>query len=140
MRALTEGARFAIVGGVQVLLDSAIYIALTTLGIATPPANLCGRVGGALLGFWLNGKVTFTFHPQPALRRRLARYVLLWLVMTIVSTTALTWIAHDAGLIHSWWSKPLLETMLGLVSFLASRHWVYRDAGTVATEPAGPAP
>jgi len=128
MSALREGVRFIAVGAVQVMLDSCVYIALTSLGISTPPANLCGRVSGAAMGFWLNGKITFSQRQQPKIGARFLRYAILWIVMTIISTTALTIIVRDAGLMHAWWSKPLVEAMLGIVSFLVSRYWVYRRA------------
>lgn len=127
MSALTEGTRFVAVGMVQILIDSGIYIVLTALGLSTPPANLCGRISGAVIGFWLNGKITFARRQQPHIHVRFARYATLWIVMTFISTTALTIIARDLGLVHSWWSKPLLEGMLGLVSFLVSRYWVYHQ-------------
>ncbi len=97
MRIVRDGAKFSVIGAVQVAVDSVSYIALTTLGIATPPANVCGRIVGALLGFWLNGRVTFVHREQPRLRWRLARYVALWVVLTIVSTVSLTVIGHHAG-------------------------------------------
>jgi putative flippase GtrA len=125
MSALHEGARFIAVGIAQVILDSFVFIALTSLGLSPAPANLGGRISGAAMGFWLNGKITFARHRQPRLGARFMRYAVLWLVMTAISTTALTVIARDAGLIHAWWSKPLVEAILGIVSFLVSRHWVY---------------
>lgn len=126
MKIVRDGAKFSVVGAIQVALDSATYIGLTTLGVPTPPANVCGRIAGAVLGFWLNGSVTFAHHDQPRFRWRLARYVLLWIVLTIVSTAALTVIGHRAGLRNTWWAKPLIETVLGMTSFLICRHWVYR--------------
>ena len=126
MKIVRDGASFSVVGAIQVALDSAVYIGLTKLGVPTPPANVCGRVAGAVLGFWLNGRVTFAHHDQPRFRRRLMRYVLLWIVMTLISTAALTVIGHRAGLKHTWWAKPLIEIVLGVTSFLICRHWVYR--------------
>ncbi len=126
MRILRDGASFSIVGAMQIALDSGTYILLTTFGMATPPANVCGRIVGALLGFWLNGTLTFAHHDQPRLRWRLVRYVILWIVLTIVSTAALTFIGHRHGLKHTWWAKPLVEIALGAVSFLICRQWVYR--------------
>lgn len=134
MSALSESCRFVAVGIVQVLVDSGIYIALTSLGLPTPPANFCGRVSGAVFGFWLNGKITFARHQQPLLGARFARYAVLWVAMTIISTTLLTIIARDIGLVHAWWSKPLVEGMLGIVSFLVSRYWVYRKFSSLQSK------
>jgi len=126
MKILRDGAQFMVVGLLQLAVDSAIYIALTRLGVAPPLANPCGRIVGAGLGFWLNGKVTFLHRTQPQLHLRFARYALLWLMLTIVSTVAMTAVAQQAGLTRSWWIKPLIEALLGAISFLLSRHWVYQ--------------
>jgi len=126
MRILRDGLHFLIIGAIQLALDSAIYIALSKAGVPLLPANLCGRVAGAALGFWLNGRVTFLHHEQPVLHVRAVRYVLLWVAMTIISTLALASIVRYAGLARSWWAKPLIEVALGLTSFLVSRQYVYR--------------
>lgn len=126
MRILRDGLHFVAIGAIQLAVDSGIYILLTKAGAAPLPANLCGRIAGAALGFWLNGRVTFFHHAQPVLHVRVARYVLLWLTLTAISTFALTEIVRSGGLALSWWAKPLIEAALGLTSFLVSRHWVYR--------------
>jgi putative flippase GtrA len=126
MRILRDGLHFLIIGAIQLAIDSAIYIALTKAGVAPLPANLCGRIAGAALGFWLNGRVTFFHHEQPVLHVRAVRYVLLWVTLTLISTLTLTSIVKYGGLARSWWAKPLIEAVLGLSSFLVSRHYVYR--------------
>ncbi len=126
MTIVRDGAGFSMVGVLQVIVDSGVYIALTTLGLTTPPSNVCGRIAGASIGFWLNGRHTFAHLDQPHVARRLLRYLLLWTVLTTLSTLALTAIAAYAGLRQTWWAKPLIETALGVSSFLISRHWVYR--------------
>ena len=126
MRIVRDGVGFSLIGALQVALDSGTYILLTTLGLSTPPSNVCGRIAGALLGFWLNGTLTFAHHQQPRLPRRLLRYVLLWIVLTTVSTLALSVIGAQAGLHQTWWAKPLIESALGMTSFLVCRHWVYQ--------------
>jgi len=126
MRILRDGLHFLLIGAIQLAMDSAIYIALTKAGAEPLPANLCGRIVGAALGFWLNGRITFFHHVQPVLQVRAARYLLLWMTLTIISTVALTSVVHYGGLARSWWAKPLIEAALGLTSFLISRHWVYR--------------
>ncbi|HZP66271.1 MAG TPA: GtrA family protein [Rudaea sp.] len=126
MRILRDGFHFSAVGVIQVVADSAVYILLTKFGLGPAAANVSGRVGGALLGFWLNGRVTFAQREQPHLPLRLIRYLFLWTVLTAISTAALVGIAQHEGLASSWWCKPLIETALGLTSFLVSRHWVYQ--------------
>jgi putative flippase GtrA len=126
MKILGDGLRFSLIGAIQVAMDSATYIVLTQLGLATPPANVCGRCMGALFGFWLNGRITFARNEQPHLRLRFARYLILWIVLTTISTTSLMMIAAHGGLARTWWCKPLIEIVLGITSFLLSRHWVFR--------------
>ena len=126
MRILRDGLHFLVIGAIQLAVDSAIYIALTKSGLPLLPSNLCGRIAGAALGFWLNGRVTFLHHEQPVLPVRALRYLLLWITLTILSTVALASIVQYGGLARSWWAKPLIEAALGLTSFLVSRHYVYR--------------
>jgi len=126
MKFIRDGTHFVMLGAIQILIDSATYIALTKLGVAAAPANICGRCAGALLGFWLNGRITFAHNEQPRLHLRLTRYLTLWVILTMVSTASLVTIANQAGLARSWWCKPLIEIALGVTSFLLSRHWVYR--------------
>jgi len=126
MKIVRDGAHFIGVGAIQLALDSAIYIALTKLGLALTLANVCGRAAGACCGFWLNGRVTFMHRAQPQVHARLLRYLLLWIGLTLISTLALAAIADTSGLSRTWWAKPLIEGGLGLTSFLLSRHWVYQ--------------
>ena len=126
MKILRHGLHFSLVGAIQLALDSTTYIVLTFFGASPIVGNISGRVAGALLGFWLNGRMTFSDNTQPHLRLRLARYLMLWTLTTTISTTAMVEIASHAGLSSTWWCKPLVECTLGLTSFLLSRHWVYR--------------
>jgi putative flippase GtrA len=126
VKILGDGLRFSAIGAIQVVMDSTTYILLTQLGLATLPANVCGRCMGALFGFWLNGRVTFARSEQPHLHLRFARYLILWIVLTTISTLSLITIAAHGGLARTWWCKPLIEIVLGITSFLLSRHWVYR--------------
>jgi len=125
-RILRDGAHFIGVGALQLALESAIYIALTRIGLALVLANVCGRAAGACCGFWLNGRVTFLHRTQPRVHVRLLRYLALWIGLTLISTGALAAIADAGGLARSWWAKPLIEGALGVTSFLLSRHWVYQ--------------
>jgi putative flippase GtrA len=128
MKIVRDGSRFIAVGCVLVAVDTATFITLTKLGVLPPVANVCGRIMGALLGFWLNGRFTFNLHRQPLLGNRFARYLLMWISTTTVSTASLTWIARHASLTQAWWSKPLIEIGLGVISFAVARHWVYRQS------------
>ncbi len=124
---LRQGGSFLVVGAVQLLVDWALFVALTALGVPAAPANLAGRVGGALLGFWLNGRVTFAQAGSARLGwRRFARFLLVWIPLTVISTLAVAWVAGTLGLAHAWLAKPLVEGALAVVAFFLWRHVVYR--------------
>lgn len=122
-----QGGSYLVVGLLQLLLDWALFVALTALGVPAAPANLAGRVGGALLGFWLNGQVTFAQAGGARLGwRRFARFLLVWIPLTVASTLAVAWVATTLGLAHAWLAKPLVEGVLAVVAFFLWRHVVYR--------------
>jgi hypothetical protein len=87
---------------------------------------VAGRVSGALLGFWLNGRITFAGDEHTIGRRQLLRFIVMWLVMTALSTVAIEAIDGLLGRKWAWLGKPLIELTLGLIGFFGSRQWVYR--------------
>ncbi|HEY5972054.1 MAG TPA: GtrA family protein [Pseudoxanthomonas sp.] len=124
---MRQGSSYLLVGLVQLLLDWGVFVAATALGMPTPFANLLGRVSGALLGFWLNGRLTFAIDGQARLgRKNFARFLLVWLSLTFISTWLVSHTALELGLRASWMAKPLVEAGLALVSFFLLRHFVYR--------------
>lgn len=52
--------KFGFVGGVQLLADCALFVLMTWLGLGVILSSLVSRSGGAALGFWLNGRYTFS--------------------------------------------------------------------------------
>ena len=59
---LTRQARhYLLIGGVQWLVDWGVMVGLSHWGMPVEPANVAGRISGALLGYWLNGR-----SPSPA--------------------------------------------------------------------------
>jgi putative flippase GtrA len=126
MSLLRQGPRFLVVGGIQWLLDWGVMVLLSHFGLRIGVANVAGRVAGAMLGFWLNGKVTFNGAEHMLGRRQLMRFVVLWLVLTLLSTVAIEAIDDVLGRKWAWLAKPLVEAALGVLGFVASRHWVYR--------------
>ncbi|MEN1972885.1 GtrA family protein [Luteimonas sp. MJ204] len=121
-----QGPRYLVIGGIQWLLDWGVMVLLSHFGLRIGLANVAGRVTGAMLGFWLNGKVTFTGDEHVLGRRQLMRFIVMWLVMTLLSTVAIEAIDDVLGRKWAWLAKPLVEACLGVVGFLGSRHWVYR--------------
>ena len=125
--ALRQGRHYLLIGILQWLLDWAVTVALSHGGLAIEPANVAGRVSGALLGFWLNGRVTFARDGNARLGWwRFAKFLLVWVPLTVVSTLAVTWVAISLGLAHAWLAKPLVEGVLAVVAFFLWRHVVYR--------------
>jgi putative flippase GtrA len=117
---------YTLIGGVQWLVDWGVMVGLSHLGMAVEPANICGRIAGALLGYWLNGRFTFAGDDTEVGRTQLQRFLMMWLCTTAVSTWAMGSIDDWFGLKWAWLAKPGVEFVLGVVGFVLSRHWVYR--------------
>ncbi len=121
-----QGRFYLIIGVVQWLLDWSAMVLISHLGAQVEVANLCGRTSSALLGFWLNGKITFSTEGARTGRTQLQRYVLVWTCNTVISTLALGHIDDVFGIQGAWIAKPAIELFLALVGFLSSRHWIYK--------------
>ena len=127
MSLLRQGSQYIIFGLLQLALDWGVFVLATALGVPVAPGNLIGRVSGALLGFWLNGRYTFADQGQQRHGwKRFMRFAVLWLLMTAASTWLISWVAGSLGLGHAWLAKPLVEGGLAAVSFFLLRHVVYR--------------
>jgi putative flippase GtrA len=124
---IRQGVSFLAVGIGLIVVDWLVFVLLTAVGTTSVVANVAGRVAGALLGFWVNGRVTFAQAGVGKVSvRRFVRYALLWSLLTLVSTGLVALCAGHFGLRLAWLAKPLVEAGLALVSFMVSRHWVYR--------------
>jgi len=122
-----QSTLFLLVGALQLVVDSALYIGLTALGMPVMPANIAGRVSGVSVGFVLNARYTFAVDGQPRLgRRSFLRFMVMWLVLTVLSTLILAWVAGSAGLQGSWLAKPAVEALMAAIGFVVQRHWVFR--------------
>ena len=122
-----EGGSFVAVGLLQLLVDWLAFVLLTALGVPAAPGNVAGRICGALLGFWLNGRVTFARDGRPRLGwMRFARFLAVWLPLTAISTLLVGAVASALGLHLAWLAKPLVEGVLAVVAFFLWRHVVYR--------------
>jgi putative flippase GtrA len=127
MNLARQGVSFLLVGLGLVTADWAVFVVLTAIGTPAAMANVLGRVTGALLGFWANGRYTFGAPGAARLGpHRFLRFLVVWLPLTLLSTVLVTVVAARLGMQMAWLAKPLVETGLAVVSFLVSRHWVYR--------------
>lgn len=116
-----------LVGLLQLLLDWAVFVVLSGWGLPPATANVIGRVAGAVLGFWLNGRVTFARDGNARLGwQRFGRFAIIWLMLTVASTVLVTWVASQLGLHQAWLAKPLIEAALAVVAFFLWRNVVYR--------------
>jgi putative flippase GtrA len=121
-----QGGHYILIGLLQYVVDWGVMVGLSHVGLSVELANVAGRVSGAVLGFWLNGRITFAGEDTALGGPQLARFVLLWLCTTAASTLAIGAIEDAAGLKWAWMAKPGVEMLLAGMSFLVSRHWVYR--------------
>ena len=114
-------------GAIQFLVDWGVMVLLSDprLGIHVEFANIAGRIAGATLGFFLNGKLTFKADHTKVGRRQFAKFVSVWAVCTAVSTMAIHYVEQHYGLSAAQWSKPAVEFGTGIFGFLLSRHWIY---------------
>jgi len=121
-----HGSRYIAVGAVQLLLDWAVFVALSASGVLVEPANIVGRISGAALGFWANGRFTFAGEDTAVGRRQFARFAVMWLATTAISTWAVGHIDDTVGLRWAWLAKPAIDVAVSAIGFVLSRHWVYR--------------
>ncbi len=127
MSLLRQGGAYLVIGLLQLLLDWAVFVAATAAGMEVITANISGRLAGMLLGFWLNGRYTFADQGRQRLGwGRFARFISLWLAMTVASTLLVAGADHALGLKYAWLAKPLVEGGLAGVSFLLMRSLVFR--------------
>lgn len=119
---------FLVVGGAQLVVDWVTFVLLTKIGVGSIASNLAGRLTGACLGFFLNGRLTFP-HMRKAksiTSRSALRFAGFWIAASLVSTTAVYALNSYAGLKAAWLGKPIIEAILAIISFLCSKFWIYR--------------
>lgn len=126
MSVLRQGRYYLLIGVLQWLLDWGVMVGLSHAGMLVEPANVAGRISGALLGFWLNGRITFAGDEHHMGRKQFLRFLTMWLATTVVSTWAIGGIDDWFGLRWAWIAKPAVELALGGIGFLLSRHWIYK--------------
>jgi putative flippase GtrA len=108
MTLLRQGGSYLVIGLLQLLLDGAVFIAVTALGMPVLPGNLVGRACGMLLGFWLNGRYTFASGGTQRLGwARFSRFIVLWAVLTALSTALVVAADHALGRVDALAGLPL---------------------------------
>jgi putative flippase GtrA len=118
---------FVLIGLMLVLVDWAVFSALFYAGLPLTIANVIGRIVGACLGFYLNGRVTFAQAGVARLgRERLLRFVVAWILLTLLGTLLMHYARQLFGSQAPYLAKPLIEAFLAGLSFFSSRFFVYR--------------
>ncbi|PJK06815.1 hypothetical protein CO612_01560 [Lysobacteraceae bacterium NML71-0210] len=117
---------YAVIGGLQWLLDCSLTMALSHSLLPVAQANIAGRLAGAALGFWLNGRYTFGSAGNRLGGRQLARFALVWLTLTLIGSLLLGALEQHYSLTTAWLAKPLLEAGFATIGFVLSRYWIYR--------------
>lgn len=122
---------FLIVGGVQYLIDAGLYALMISNGVTTLPANITSRASAASMGFLLNRYWTFGQRNESLKRfiSSLARFLVLFIAMTALSTLAVLWLESQWGDDNTSRiiAKLLVEAVLAVASFLTARFWVFRS-------------
>ena len=119
---------FGVVGGTQIAFDSMMFVVLSWLGVAVPLANIVGRIAGASLGYWLNGRYTFAKSGGASALSgsALARFIGFWILTALISTALVSILASAQTLRFAWVAKPIVDGLLAIISFFVSKKWIYR--------------
>lgn len=133
MRRFYTGTRreivmFTFFGGVQLVSDWLTFVLLSAAGVDIASANLTGRVVGAGLGFWLNGRFTFQTRSRPASRRagQVLRFAVGWAITATLSTVAVYLVERWLGLGAAWGAKLVIDACIAVLGFVLSKFWIFR--------------
>lgn len=121
-----HAASYAFIGIVQWLVEYGLMLALSEWVMPVEPANVIGRLAGACLGFWLNGKWTFAGDDTHLGRHAAMRFIVMWIGLTVLNTWIVALIDDGFGLRIAQLLKPGADAVSGGIGFLLSRHWVYK--------------
>jgi putative flippase GtrA len=119
---------YAVIGIVQWLVEYGLMLVLSQWVMPVEPANVIGRLAGACLGFWLNGKWTFASDDTHVGRHAAMRFIAMWMTLTVLNTWIVAFLDHQFGLRTAQLLKPGADLVSGGIGFLLSRHWVYNKA------------
>lgn len=123
-----HAASYTVIGILQWLVEYGLMLALSQWVMPVEPANVIGRLAGACLGFWLNGKWTFASDQTHVGRHAAARFITMWIALTVLNTWIVASVDDRFGLQFAQLLKPGADLLSGGIGFLLSRHWVYKKA------------
>jgi len=121
---------FVLIGGMQYVLDAALFGLLLSLGLSVAPANVLSRGTAAAGGFLANRYLTFGQRADSKARfaGSLLRFISLWLVLTCASTGLMLLVSRYVGTEVNVQiaGKLMVEAVLAVISFVISKYWVFR--------------
>jgi len=120
-----HAASYAVIGMLQWLVEYGLMLVLSQWFMPVEPANVIGRLAGACIGFWLNGKWTFASDHTHVGRVAAIRFVAMWIALTVLNTWIVAILDDRFGLRAAQLLKPGADLVCGGIGFLLSRHWVY---------------
>lgn len=125
---LHQSARYGLVGLAVVAADFLVYLAgLALFPDAYLAGNVCGKATGALLGFVLHKRFTFSWRQKDSGARQFVSYIALFLANLAISS-ALLWLLVGRIGANAVIAKVMVDVVVIAISFIASRLWVYRSA------------
>lgn len=120
--------RYGIVGGIVYAAD---FVAFAILMALTPgvylAANIVGKTTGAIVGFLLHKKFTFSWDQKDSAKRQAATYLLLF-GFNLAASSLLIWLLVDFAHANAFIAKLFVDVIVIAGSFIANRLWVYRAA------------
>ncbi len=121
--------RYGLVGVTVLIADFLAFTAM--LAVSSPGkyliANGCGKLTGALLGFVLHRKFTFSWRQRDRASRQFSAYVVLF-AANLAASTGLLWLLVDLGRANPFIAKLAVDAVVIGSAFVVSRIWVYRAA------------
>jgi len=122
---LRQFVRFVVVGASNTTISLASYAVLLWLAVPYAAAGGIAFVLGAVNGYILNRR--WTFSTRDTTRRRL-KYVVVQLG-ALGATTALLWLLVSVGDLDRFAAYAVTIPVVTVTTFLASRGWVFRGGG-----------
>jgi putative flippase GtrA len=126
--ALHQLVRYGIVGGIVYAADFAAFAMMMVLiPHAYLGANIVGKVAGAVVGFLLHKRFTFSWDQRDSATRQAIAYLLLFLC-NLAASSLLIWLLVDFARANAFVAKISVDGFVIACSFFGSRLWVYRAA------------
>jgi len=119
--------RYLLTGGVAYLVDVLLFASLFfLLQLPIIYANVFARGAGAITAYGINHVWTFK-HPVALIKSSTLRYLGLWLINTVFSTTLLQSLSgQTSASIYAIGLKAFIELILVLINFFVCKYWVFR--------------